>query len=100
MGKTVEIDDSFDFGFSMVDESELEVLQQAMTQIEHASEEVEALDKKASELEGRLNKMYNMVLPLLNNLSANPEKTHIHWPNRLAKIKQFRDALDKLHKGS
>lgn len=100
MGNTIEIDDTFDFGFSMVDENELEVLQQAKTEIEVTKTTLEQTSQEAETLEARLNKLYNMVQPLLNNLAANPDKDYIYWPNRMNKIEQFRDALDKVYKGS
>jgi hypothetical protein len=93
MGKTMELDESFDFGFSIVDEQELDVLQEA-------EEKLTVVSGNADALEERLNKLYNMVMPLLNNLAKNPDKNYIFWPNRLAKIEQFRDALDKVYQGS
>jgi hypothetical protein len=89
----IKLDESFDFGFSIVDEGELEVLQEAQDTITTVSAE-------AATLEDRLNKLYNMMMPLLNNLAKNPDKNYIFWPNRLAKIEQFRDQLDKVYQGS
>lgn len=86
----INLDESFDFGFSIVDEGELEVLQEAQDTITTVSAE-------AATLEDRLNKLYNMMMPLLNNLAKNPDKNYIFWPNRLAKIEQFRDQLDKVY---
>lgn len=82
---------TFDFGFSAVDEDELEVLQSAQAEIASASSTNQVLEDK-------LNKLYNMVQPLLNNLKANPEKDYIYWPNRLTKVEQFQDALDEVYK--
>jgi hypothetical protein len=86
----IKLDETFDFGFSIVDEGELEVLQEAQDTITTVSAE-------AATLEERLNKLYNMMMPLLNNLAKNPDKNYIFWPNRLAKIEQFRDQLDKVY---
>ena len=85
--------DNWDFGFSAMDEDELEAVQQATAKVSEASDNVSAV-------EDRLNALYNMVQPLLNNLKANPEKGYIYWPNRLEKIEQFSDALDKVYKGT
>lgn len=93
MGKTMELDESFDFGFTIVDEQELEVLQEA-------EEKLTVVSGNADALQDRLDKLYSMVMPLLNNLAKNPDKNYIFWPNRLAKIEQFRDALDKVYQGS
>lgn len=86
-------DFNFDFGFTTVDENELEVLQQTKAELETTTEE-------ALNAQERLHKLYNMIMPLLNNLAKNPEKDYIYWPNRLGKIEQFRDAIDDVYKGS
>lgn len=84
-------DFDFDFGFSAVTEDELEVVQRA-------AKEVESVQGSTEKLESKLNTLYNMVTPLLNNLAANPEKDYIYWPNRLDKIEQFRDKIDEVYK--
>lgn len=81
---------NFDFGFSAVDEEELESLQTAKAEILETSASVATTQDK-------LNKIYNAITPLLNNLALNPEKDYIYWPNRLEKIEQFRDALDNIY---
>jgi hypothetical protein len=83
--------DIFDFGFTAVDEHELEAVQQAQTV---ANE----LSSGASDLEERLNGLYNAILPLLSNLKANPEKDYIYWPNRVEKVEQFEDHISKFVK--
>lgn len=83
--------DVFDFGFTAVDEDELEAVQQARTV---ANETV----SDANNLEERLNGLYNAILPLLSNLKANPEKDYIYWPNRVEKVEQFEDHIAKFVK--
>lgn len=82
----------FDFGFTAVDENELEAVQQAQTAATEQSSNVE-------ELEDKINKLYNSILPLLSNLKANPEKEYIYWPNRTSKIEQFEDSLRSILEG-
>lgn len=67
-------DELFDFGFTIVDENELEVVQQATQQVETVSSNVQSTQE-------RLDRLYNAVQPLLNNLKQNPEKEYILWPN-------------------
>lgn len=74
--------DIFDFGFTAVDESELDAVREAQSVIS-------ATTDTASGLEDRLNNLYNAVLPLLTNLKMNPEKDYIYWPNRVDKVEQF-----------
>ena len=72
----------FDFGFTAVDESELDAVKEVQ-----ASASSSSAEKK--ELEEKVNKLYNAILPLLTNLKKNPEKEYILWPNRTEKIEQF-----------
>jgi len=80
----------FDFGFTAVDESELEAVQEISTKASSTEAEVK-------ELEDKLNKLYNAILPLLTNLKKNPEKEYILWPNRIAKVDEFEDRLRKIY---
>jgi hypothetical protein len=82
----------FDFGFSAVDESELEVVRAATQQAEQLSSQVEATDAKAQLI-------YNAITPLLNNLKANPEKDYIYWPDRYSKLDAFADKLYQILSG-
>ena len=82
-------DDFFDFGFSAVDESELESFQKVTAEAEEAS-------ASASTYEEKLNKLYNAISPLLSNLKKNPEKDYIYWPDRLDKVKKFEDHINKI----
>jgi ubiquinone/menaquinone biosynthesis C-methylase UbiE len=83
--------DKFDFGFTAVDEDELEVVQKQ-------SQKLETTSGKAEELEDKLNKLYNSILPLLSNLKANPEKDYIYWPKRTEKVEQFEDLIAEIVK--
>lgn len=79
----------FDFGFTAVDENELEAVQQLAQTATSSSAEVQKLQDK-------LSKLHAAVVPLLNNLKANPEKDYIYWPNRTLKIDQFEVVLQKI----
>tara|TARA_X000000950_G_scaffold280298_1_gene374658 strand:+ start:1406 stop:1672 length:267 start_codon:yes stop_codon:yes gene_type:complete len=81
----------FDFGFTAVDENELEAVQKASSKIESTS-------SKAEDLEDKLNNLYNAILPLLSNLKKNPEKEYILWPNRTEKIEEFEDHISQIIK--
>ena len=82
----------FDFGFTAVDESELDAYQQSQEELKAATGSVE-------ELQNRLNQLYNAVQPLLNNLKKNPERQYILWPDRLEKIEAFEDVLQDIYMG-
>jgi hypothetical protein len=83
-------DDFFDFGFTAVDESELQAVQDA----QKAAGDVEV---QATTTQEKLDKLYNAITPLLNNLKKNPEKDYILWPNRVEKVDQFEDMLRKIY---
>lgn len=85
-------DEIFDFGFTLVNEEELEAVQQATAK-------AATVESTAGEIEQRLDKLYNAIQPLLNNLKQNPEKEYILWPNRLEKIEQFETFIQNIYKG-
>jgi hypothetical protein len=60
-----------DFGFSTVHE----------TQVQKPSQD-------------KVQGIYNMITPLLDNLSANTENAYIHWPDRATKIAAFKKKLE------
>lgn len=95
----VDIDEDFDFGFSLVDESELDAVQQAQQQVQSSSAAQQEVVQQAETTQQRLDKLFNMIMPLLNNLAKNPEKEYIMWPDRVDKIEAFRDRLTKVYKG-
>lgn len=80
----------FDFGFTAVDENELQAVQDA----QKAAGDVEV---QANTTQEKLDKLYNAITPLLNNLKKNPEKEYILWPNRVDKVDQFEDMLRKIY---
>lgn len=82
----------FDFGFTLVDEDELDVVQEVKA-------EVESVVNNKEEANQRLESLYNAIQPLLNNLKKNPEKEYIKWPNRLEKIEEFEDHIQKIYLG-
>ncbi len=73
----------FDFGFTAVTEDELEEVQKNKTTAEGAQD--------------KLDKLYNAITPLLTNLKKNPEKEYILWPNRLKKVEEFEDYIQKIY---
>jgi hypothetical protein len=77
--------DIFDFGFTAVDEDELDAVVETT--------------KAATSYEERLDKLYNAIIPLLNNLKKNPEKEFLKWPNRLEKVEQFETHITNIYQG-
>jgi hypothetical protein len=84
--------DIFDFGFTAVDEDDLH-------SVEISKKIAEEQTATAEQLEARLDKLFNAITPLLNNLKKNPEKEYILWPDRLEKVEQFETMLQKIYKG-
>lgn len=77
--------DIFDFGFTAVDEDELDTV----------VEKTQA----ATSIEERLDGLYNAIIPLLTNLKKNPEKEYIKWPNRLEKVEAFETMITNIYRG-
>lgn len=80
----IEIDD-FDFGFTTLSEEELK------------SRENDIAEQVTSAANSKLEQMYKLIMPLLNNLAKDADTNeYIKWPNRGAKIKQFIEKLDQI----
>ena len=73
----------YDFGFSLVSEEELKAHE-------------EHLIKRAENESQKLNMIKDMIMPLLLNLSKDPNKEYIYWPNRKDKIDQFIKKLNSI----
>lgn len=84
--------DFFDFGFTAVDEEDLQTVQ-AVTSA------AKAVEQEAKDVQDRLDRLYNAITPLLNNLKKNPEKEYILWPDRLRKVEQFEDYIQQIYTG-
>lgn len=67
---SIKLDENNDFGFSFT-----------------STEEVNSTDKVRG--------IYDMIVPLLDNLMLNPEKEFIHWPDRVKRIEAFKQKLQK-----
>ena len=83
-------DNFFDFGFTVVDEGELQTVQKTQALADDA-------EQMATTVQTKLDKLYNSITPLLNNLKANPEKEYILWPNRVEKVEAFEEILYKIY---
>jgi hypothetical protein len=97
MAKMENIDLNIDFGFSAVTEAELK--QYEKQQIESLFKHAQSTAVEASTYKERLETMYKLVLPLIVNLSKDPEKEYILWPGRDKKLAEFKQRLDQLMNG-
>lgn len=84
--------DIFDFGFTAVDENELQAVQDAQKALGDTESEANTTQEK-------LDRLFNAIQPLLNNLKANPEKEYIYWPNRVSKVDEFEDYIRGIYNG-
>lgn len=67
----IDVDEEFDFGFSAVTDDVIKV-----------------------ESSTKAERMFKMIMPLLNNLLKDSETSeYIHWPNRKEKIESFIEKL-------
>jgi hypothetical protein len=82
MKEHMNLDDDFDFGFTLMNENELDVVQETNEQM--------------SEWERKAQTMYQMIQPLLKNLASDESKEYIYWPDRVQKIQQFQIKLKSI----
>jgi hypothetical protein len=84
----VELKDKDDFGFSFVTDQE----------VMSANPDIDLLREENVELKRRLHAVANIFMPLLINLSKNPDKPMIRWEGRAkileAKMKELRELTD------
>ena len=103
----IDLDLDFDFGFVTVNEEELaareaeaeqRALASAQSIIDEQKQAAEAVIKEtaatAEEYRARMHRLYKMVMPLLNNLRENPERSYIYWPERQDKIDEFQRRIE------
>ncbi|NDG32447.1 hypothetical protein EB118_20535, partial [bacterium] len=68
-------EEDFDFGFTTIDDP---------------STDLEAISFQLDDYKTRLQKMYDAIIPLLNNLEKNADQEMIKWPNRDKKLKNLK----------
>lgn len=91
-----QVDYSDDFGFSLLDEGEMRQAEARLaSQLSQKQLSIEELTQVCAELENKLITVKRMIEPLLNNLSKDPEKHYLLWPNRAEKIASFKKRLDE-----
>jgi hypothetical protein len=95
MNKKPDSIDDFDFGFSFVDE-DYEEVKQASDKLQ--SKYSSTIDQ-VEDLQNRVDLLYRSILPFLDNLCKNPEKSTILWPNRAEKIEAFKKRLKQIAEG-
>lgn len=81
-----------DFGFTVVDESELDISKNYENKVR--KKRLELIEEQS-----KVREMYNAIMPLLNNLKSNPDKDYIKWPDRVGKIEAFEKHLTKIMEG-
>jgi hypothetical protein len=90
MAKKIDYED--DFGFSLVSEEELKAHEEALKK--KVEEQSRVVVQTATELTDKLHGLRQMIMPLLNNLAKDPDKSYVFWPDRSEKIKAFIKKID------
>ena len=66
----IDVNESYDFGFTFTDEDEI------------TTPVFSSLSEEVADLKKRLQAVQKIYLPLLENLTRDPDKPMIKWPNR------------------
>jgi uncharacterized protein Yka (UPF0111/DUF47 family) len=96
MNKRTDSVEDFDFGFSFADEDYEEVKEVS----NKLQQEYSTRKEQIEDLEKRLDLLHRSILPFLDNLCKNPDKSTIHWPNRVEKIEQYKKRLQQIVEGT
>jgi len=83
----MKLNENDDFGFSLVSEDELKAHEDLLRR--KIEEQTEVVQKTEAELKDKLDGLRDMIMPLLINLSKDPDKSYIFWPDRVKKIEKF-----------
>ena len=78
-------------------EEEDEEVKESQTKLK---EENSTTREQVEDLQYRVDLLHQSILPFLNNLCKNPEKSTILWPNRVNKIEQFKERLKQIAEGN
>ena len=82
-----------DFGFTAVDETEYETVQEELKKERYQKDiTVEQYKERLSELE-------KLIMPFLTNLYKSREQAYIHWPNRGNLLEKQMQRVLKLTRG-
>lgn len=82
---TLSFEQEDDFGFTIVDQADLV-----------SKDTIAEYDLRLVELTDKIQLMYDAIIPLLRNLSKNPDQEIIKWPDRKVKILEFKKRLDSI----
>lgn len=81
------LNEDYDFGFSLVSESELKAHEEQLKK--KVEEQTKVVAQTSREMKDKLHTLRDMIMPLLNNLAKDPQKEYILWPDRSKKIQAF-----------
>ena len=89
---------SYDWGFSLVDADELSEVQEVRSELTQTESTANEWMEQSEQWRQKAQSIYAAVIPLLNNLSTEPEKEYIYWPgeDRVNKINAFKLKLNQI----
>ena len=77
-----------DFGFTAMSFDDItSVLNQSTEQ---------QIETTKDQYKEKLNSLSSIIIPLLNNLSKNPDREYIYWPNRVEKINEQLEKINRI----
>lgn len=94
MTKNIDKIEDFDFGFSFAEDNS-----QVQADKQRLEAEQQTYQQTIEDLNDRLRKLHAAIVPLLDNLSRDPDKPSIHWPDRAVKIEAYRKKLQAIVEG-
>jgi hypothetical protein len=94
MTKHTDKIEDFDFGFSFAEDTS-----QIRVEVDRLEAEQQNHQQTIDELNKRIQELYTAILPLLDNLSRDPDKPSILWPDRATKIEAYKKKLQAIVEG-
>lgn len=87
-----------DFGFSFVNESDLESVEKVTGDINKKQSELVELESELEKAREMHHHFKSSVFGFLNNLKQDPDKDTIKWPNRAEAVSAYIKFLEDLEK--
>jgi hypothetical protein len=93
-----------EFQFSLISENDIKANEEILKKriedtLRHVDELTLLIDdvkNKETVLNNKISKIREHVMPLLQNLSEEPDKDYIHWENRVPQVNYFIKKLNEI----
>lgn len=93
-----------EFQFSLISENDIKAneeilkkrIEDTLRHVDELSLLIDTAKNTETVLNNKISKIRDYIMPLLDNLSEEPDKEYIYWENRVPQIKNFIKKLNEI----